>query len=187
MVRSTALAKLSSIGGDDTMASFSRILMYPRAATPTLPETVERDLQAVLELAVDIRPLLLTERSSLVVPIEAEHGYRLKALWVPCGDTAGIICWSRDDHVYAVSILAAGLDEQEDSVAFAAVARLCQFEKLTKSSALKTAMQRPPALITLYEDASTAATDAALAIASVAWATAFFGMLGVSREELTIR
>ena len=150
-----------------------------------MPNAVEPDLQAVLELAVDIRPLLLTEDNSLVVPIEVVHGHRLDALWVPCGYTAGIVCWSRADQVDAVSILAAGVDEREDRVAFAAVARLCQFEKLTRSRAVRTAMRRTPALIMLHEDASVAATDVALATASVAWATAFFGALGVSREEET--
>ena len=166
------------------MPNFSRILMYPHQASRKVPDAIEPDVHAVLELAMQIRPLLMMERNSLIAPIEFAHGRRLEAMWVPCGDTAGIICWSRDDRVYALSILATGLDEREDTVALAAVARLCQFRKFTKSRAVRTALVRTPALITLHEDATTAATDAALATASVAWAAAFFGMLGVSREGL---
>jgi hypothetical protein len=49
----------------------------------------------------------------------------LTAVWIPCGQTAGVVIWARQSEVQAVSIIAAGLDREEDARSIAVAARAC--------------------------------------------------------------
>ena len=166
------------------MPTFTKVVIYAAATLDAPVAPAEPDLAAMYELVPQIHRLLLDGDGAISTPIAIGRWEPLTALWIPCGQTAGIACWTREAEVQAVSIIAAGLDDAEDARAAKVAARLCNLPAWGRSPCGHAALARRPLLATLHGPPA-AVRDEAVATASAAWATAFFAMLGVDQEELT--
>lgn len=166
------------------MATFSKLLISRATSSPTpVPRPAEPSSEGLSQLIPAIHRMLLDNTDGTRSHIAVGSKQRLTAIWVPAGQTAGVVFWARKSQVEAASILACGLDPAEDARALSLAERACDFASWCDAS-VEVALARRPLLATIYGSADDFA-DTALATVTTAWATAFFEMFGVSEEGVT--
>ena len=145
---------------------------------PAADHAAERLFDAAGELALQIHELFLQERIAAPLGIVVEPYDPLTAVWTGCGQTAGVVLWIRESRLLAATIIASGLDPREDARAIAMATRATRSKTSRQLTRGQLAVTKRPLLINLPVP-GTGNADPVIATASVAWAAAFFGMLGV--------
>jgi len=165
------------------MATFSKVLIYSTSISRAGLVAAEPSSRALNAMTRQIHKALLESADAMTTMLAIESHGPLTAVWGPCGQTAGVVIWVRGSELQAVSVIAAGLDREEDARAIAVAAHTCAIHSWDDSTSARLAMAQRPLLATLHGPVTTV-TDPVLATASTAWAMAFFGMLGVDQEKI---
>lgn len=143
---------------------------------------VDPDPAEALQMMDVFRPMLLEPKGMLQAKLELGDAGVITLVWSPCGLTAGVGIWMDHRQVLAASLLKSGLDRMDDS---RAISMLLTSRVLRCSMDGWSAIARsaPPLLVNLYRD-DQAMGDMRIALGSTALAGAFFGLLGISVEEV---
>jgi hypothetical protein len=161
------------------MTTFARVLMGPKGTVGALLTPGKASAPEVQKLIPDLHRALL-RCSDLIDCHVSLAGQDVGAIWLPSGQTAGVVFLGRADAVDVVCALLCGLDDREDAHAIARATQSCTARGWAAMSIPET---RP--LLAMAFNSPEAYADRALATAAVAWGVAFFTMLGVGEPELT--